>query len=76
MATLDTTGLAAVKFAVDTAQTVTGGAFTHFAGDVVCIPDDIDSITVDVLNPVACMSSFSHTGDVQSVSNRLQGRNP
>ena len=58
MATLDTTGVIAVKFDVDTVQTLGGKTFTHYAGDVVCIPQGTTEITIDAAINVACMTGL------------------
>jgi len=55
MATLDTTGLIAIRFQAATVQTLGGKAFTHATGSIVAIPNGTASITVDVTTVVGCM---------------------
>ena len=61
MATLDTTGVIAVKFQAATVQTIGADTFAHATGDIIAIPDGTTSITVDVTTKVACMTKMSES---------------
>ena len=57
MATLDTTGISAVRFQAITIQTIGADDFSHAAGSTINLPESTTSITVNVTTKVACMRS-------------------
>jgi len=61
MATLDATNLAAMMFTVDTEVTAPdGNIYTAVAGVWYGVPHNSRNITVNLTDPVLCMSAGSH----------------
>ena len=77
MATLNTSGLIAIRFSVDTVETLGGNSVQWFAGDVRVI-DNEASITIDNTTAVACMSQLARAIYNRTIFSKvlLQGFSP